>query len=517
MATKDKQADNNSSAVKVNIAKKPAVQKQKTDKTNKVIEVQPAEESTEKSNETAKVNLVKKSSDAGVTSAESQASSETTQLKAKVKPRTKLIIIISIVAIAIIIALIGIVFFAGREEKQEDKTIKAEEVSLQEGWASNFYQYMQKQRDKDFADDLRDAESIKARLYEIEETANPVLVLSYQKDGEEYTYIYFIDQENKVHRTNSDAPSRVALLYSIAGKDYDYYLGVKYSARGETGTNFSKLADEVTETIAAIAGEEGAWDHPTYLVLDKSERATIDGSEVVLTEFDKQFVEVEDSRPDIDFRVDMTDKELEDFFRMLASDYETREYFIQKYSKNVEEKVAESKRKQEEITNTKNENENAQNQPEVSPSESSNQQNAQSGQDNQNSQSGQRPSGASSTNNGSNSGDRDGIVVGNSLVKFGTYMQLDPNDWAGDRGGRLVLRADGTATFTEGANISTDEPIINFTYKVENYGFTQDNYSVNYQPAIVFYRNGVMNRAFYINSSGVLRDAGVSGYKYIGE
>lgn len=97
------------------------------------------------------------------------------------------------------------------------KYIKKEKFA--EDWLNTYYQYLKENKDSN----LIEKNKPKLKFIEVEEQDKPVMVITYQKDGEDYTNVYMIKNKS-VKAMILDQPAKVGVFYEVEASKYKYFI-----------------------------------------------------------------------------------------------------------------------------------------------------------------------------------------------------------------------------------------------------------------------------------------------------
>lgn len=356
----------------------------------------------------------------------------------------------------------GIIMLAKSSGKSETAQVELPE----EAWTKQYYTTIRALQDDNDLDYLADVTDIRGYFYQANDDREPTLVLTYEKDGKPHADTFQSNSAEKSAAHSNYVDSEVVLLYNLNDKTYDYYISIPIE--GSEEVNYLRFGDMVS---ASASGAKHVIVNPE----NDDTAKDADGKEVTLTDFDKKFIIVEDSRPGVEFRKDFTEQELVNFLQQVSAAYEPRQSLIDKADSAVKEKIIALEQKQAQITKLKA---------------------AEKAKTNKEKQ---RPS---------------GIKVGSDFVKFGRYKG---SNMSSAEGNTLILNANGTASLSGNFGNSGTSDKYNYTYKIGTYDFTQDPYSSSVRDAILLYlSDGTMARALYVYN-GKLHDGGVGIYEYVGE
>ena len=151
-----------------------------------------------------------------------------------------------------------------------------------------------------------DKNANKNSFYEVKDVKQPVMVINYQKDKQDYSNVYYIS-DDKVNVIVYNQPSTVELLYNIENKKYDYYLHVKDKDTNRYKTIAQQINDRINElkdskTIRPEEAEYSFKDDDVDKVTD------VNGKEIILTKFDETFIKPDVKEKKIEYNFDLEEK-----------------------------------------------------------------------------------------------------------------------------------------------------------------------------------------------------------------
>lgn len=261
------------------------------------------------------------------------------------KSKTTKIIIILVSVLAVIIAFTIGGYFAYKYS-QDNKTVGTE-------WGDLYYSYLKSVKEADEekikeAGLSKDIESADIRFVQVKKEDNPKMILTYEKDNEQYTNIYFITEEQQVSVITYNHPTTLKLLYNRESNEYLWYLYSK-----ENDENMYKSLDKILKEVNTSEisnSEEAESTYADYTFKDSEMKSNLDvaeGEKPTISKFDQIFIEVEvidDNTFKISFVDD--DKELKQVLIKIVGDYKTKEEIItEEVKKETEngEKILEEK------------------------------------------------------------------------------------------------------------------------------------------------------------------------------
>ncbi len=244
---------------------------------------------------------------------------ETTKKKSKLP-----VIITAIVLVVVLIAAIGGYF--GYQYIEENKTTGTE-------WGDTYYTYLKAATNKESNKEdygLKDnMENTKLQFIEVGET-NPIMVMTYDYEGDSFVNIYRTKEENKVDKIIHKEPATIEFLYHIESKSYSWYIHEK----NETQNSYKKIytilenpEDNKKAEYTIAEGEE-----------TKQDTLSGGGEPITLSKFDEIFVkpEVEPSKK-IDFNEDIEAKDLKKEITTGVEEYKPQEELVTEVKSQIEE------------------------------------------------------------------------------------------------------------------------------------------------------------------------------------
>ena len=276
---------------------------------------------------------------------------EKAETKNKTKGHKKTIAIVCIIIIILIAAVVGGYFAYEYVELKQP---------IEQEWADTYYQYI-KGSDEEETENNKIQNHSKIGFIEVEKVEDPVMLVDYEKEGKDYTDIYYINNGTVSNVINLDI-SDVKLLYDIQNKQYDWYT----YKENETADTYQKLSDVIlgkdtqidTNTTSEITennttNETTEETESTEYTFTKGEEIsvdTVDGNKISIPKFDTVFVETEVEVDKVEYNENMTDKELKETIVEGAEKYKTEEEILTEEIKNhVTDKENEVIEKQEEM------------------------------------------------------------------------------------------------------------------------------------------------------------------------
>lgn len=389
----------------------------------------------------------------------------------KKKSKKGLIIAISIIVVLVLIgASIGGYFLY--------KKIQLEKP-LDVAWGQTYYTYL-----KSIAEDEGKKESYgfnnstntKIEFCDIEIEEEPVMVISYEKDDENYSNIYYIKDDGTVYELTYSFPTDVEMLYSIEEKEYNWYL----VSKEENVAEYTPIQNKIIKSEGKEVEEDELPNEYTIKDDDKTTVETVDGEEISIDKFDETFIKPDIEDTSIDFDFNLIEEKLKEAIENLVNDYKNNDQII---TDEVKEAVTE---KETEIINKQEEMEKAKDEVEKKKAEEEAKRKAEEEA-------------------------KKGFKVGNHRLKYGTYKS-DVYIMDSSMYGTITLNQDGT--FHIKANCEGDYP-----YKIMDcdgtYKATRAIDSYEYYDAIEFTTEEGDRFVFSVSSDNEFSDQW-HGYSYQG-
>lgn len=389
------------------------------------------------------------------------------------KQKKKSLIIISLLFFIIAISIGGYFYFQYKELKKP----------IKENWGQKYYVYLKDVNENKRGEDAglpNDLKKSELSFYEVKDVKQPVMVINYQKDKQDYSNVYYIS-DDKVNVIVYNQPSTVELLYNIENKKYDYYLHVKDKDTNRYKTIAQQINDRINElkdskTIRPEEAEYSFKDDDVDKVTD------VNGKEIILTKFDETFIKPDVKEKKIEYNFDLEEKELKSKITKQVVEYTPVEEIITKETQTeVEKKIEEVEKTKEEMTKAKEEvaKKEAEEKAIKEAEEKARQ-------------------------------EAEGLKVGSYTLKYGRY------EWdlaeVGDPGRKetFILRSDKTCTHTdyEGKTFSC-------TFKVGRATDGQSIESMVERDALIIKDNGGYERSYFPKTGG-FRDTDLENFLYKG-
>ena len=242
--------------------------------------------------------------------------------------KTKIIIIvISIVLLIAILCVAG--YFIIRNMKINE--------SVGTTWGDTYYAYLKEIKMSDNKTEYglaQDTNNVKIDFIQAVEEKDPVMEIAYNKDGAEYSNIYYINDSGTVEKTTPIAGT-IEYLYNIEKSNYSWYVHTK-EENVEKYQTVNKIINQDVED------EEYSFEEKD---LERNE------SNMNISEFDKIFVTtgVEDNlKNEIDFNSD--DLDFRDIVSNAVNSYkEDSEILTEELNQNITNRVEEIKNVEKEL------------------------------------------------------------------------------------------------------------------------------------------------------------------------
>ncbi len=286
----------------------------------------------ENTKETEKVEKVEKAKKAQ-NKPESQEIKKDTETKKEQKTEevkkksSKLPIIITsiILGVLLLIAIVvGAIF--GFKYLQENKTVGAE-------WGDTYYAYLKEaiSEDADREDYglQKGMKNIELQFIETEQK-NPVMVMTYSKQDEQYVNLYKTDESGDVDKVVYTEPADVEFLYNIENEAYSWYLHTE-TFQGDSYKSLNSVLEDPDNDEADYTIKRG----------EETKQETLSGDTITLSKFDETFVEPEvDTGDKVEFSTSLEPKELRENIEKGVEEFKKQEEIVTDEVKSeTEEKV----------------------------------------------------------------------------------------------------------------------------------------------------------------------------------
>lgn len=397
--------------------------------------------------------------------------------KKEMKSKKKLVIISLSVILLVGLILGGYFFYQYQELKKP----------IKEDWGQKYYVYLndvnknKKSEDAGLPKDLKKSE---LSFYEVENVNEPVMIINYQKDKQDYSNVYYISND-KVNVLVNNQPSSVELLYNIQNKKYDYYSHVV-----DNNTHkYKTIAEQINERIQELEkgrnkANEQIKENAEYTFSDETIEKVVDvnGKEISLNKFDETFVKPNIKIETISYNFDLGERKLKSKITKQVEEYTPVEEIVTKETQTeVEKKIDEVEKTKEEMTKAKEEV--AKKEAEEKAKKEAEERERQ---------------------------EREGFKVGSYTLKYGRY------EWdlaeVGDPGRKetYILRSDKTCTHTDYEGKTTS-----CTFTTGRATDGQSIESMVERDAIIIHENGGYSRSYFPKTGG-FRDTDLENFLYKG-
>lgn len=376
------------------------------------------------------------------------------------KKNKKLPVIITLIILAVLI-VIGIGGYFGYKYIQENKTVGTE-------WGDTYYAYLKEaiSEESDIEDYGLQKGMKNAELQFIEtKEENPVMVMTYEKEDNQYVNIYKTNESEKVDKIVYTEPATIEFLYNIENQSYSWYLHTETNEQ-DSYKSVDTILENPDNNEAEYTIEKG----------EETTQKTVSGDTITLLKYDEIFVkpEVEVSEK-VDFSINLEAKELKENIENGIEKYKPQEKIV------TEEVKSETEAKVTEMEETKKSIENAK--EEIKKEE-------------------ERKAAEEAAK---------GLKVGNVTLKYGKYVS-DVSQMDSSMYGTIILKPDGK--FHIKANCEGDYPYKNLdcdgTYKIDKI-----LNSFEYFDGLTFTTNTGVSFSLEAHSGGKLSDQW-HGYTYVG-
>lgn len=248
------------------------------------------------------------------------------------KKNSKLPIIIAIIVLVVIIVG-GIGGYFGYQYIQENKTVGTE-------WGDTYYAYLKEaiseESNKEDYGLQKDMKNIELQFIETEEK-NPVMVMTYEKEDNEYVNLYKTNGSGNVDKVVYTEPADVEFLYNIENESYSWYLHTETNEQDSY-----KLLNAVLEDP-----DNNEADY-TIKKGEETTQKTVSGDTITLSKFDETFVEPEvDIGEKADFSTALEPKGLRENIEKGVEEFKKQEEII------TDEVKSETESKVKEVEETK--------------------------------------------------------------------------------------------------------------------------------------------------------------------
>ncbi len=252
------------------------------------------------------------------------------------KARSKLLIIVAIIIILLIVTVVSVL------------VLKNNNSSTGTEWGDSYYTYLKsaiKENNNKEDYGLKDnMENTNIQFIEVGES-NPVMVMTYDYEGDSYVNIYTTEGENQVDKVVYQNPATIDFLYDIQNKSYDWYLHTE----NETEDLYNKIY-----TILKKPEQNNEAEY-TIVKDDVTTQDTVSGETITLPKFDEIFIRPEiESTAKIDFTQNINPKNLKISITNIIEKFRNQEELItEEIKKAIENKIAEIEEIKQQIESAK--------------------------------------------------------------------------------------------------------------------------------------------------------------------
>lgn len=243
------------------------------------------------------------------------------------------IILVVVIATGVIIALI-----LHKNNEEANKSVGSV-------WGDSYYAYLKdainEEENKEKYGLQDNMKNTKIQFVQTSEE-NPTMVMSYDKDENEYINIYKIDNENKVEKILSQGQATIEFLYNIEQQSYDWYI----HSENETEDIFKKVENVLDDSEDITIKKD-----------DITTQETVSGDTITLKKYDEIFVKPEiEENAQIDFSEDMEIKELKNKIETVIKEYKLKDEIVTENIKaETESKIQETENIKQKIETAKEE------------------------------------------------------------------------------------------------------------------------------------------------------------------
>ncbi len=200
--------------------------------------------------------------------------------------------------------------------------IKTNLNPLKEDWGNTYYVHLKNNKES-----IPDKEANpKLKFIDVSDIDNPVMIMNYNKDTDNYTNIYYIDN-NKVNTIVFEENTNIEYLYNIEKETYEYYIHITK----ENEDDYKSLKNQIKESKEQANIET----NPDYTFKSNSDLS-----------FDDTFITPETNNDDYISLDNSTDKYLKETLEKLINAYIPEDKLLTKEEKEaIASKAAELKEK----------------------------------------------------------------------------------------------------------------------------------------------------------------------------
>lgn len=367
-----------------------------------------------------------------------------------------------VVAVVAVIIIIGVGAFFGYRSYLNNKSVGSD-------WGDTYYNFILESKSEDNKNSKIHNKS-KIEFIEVPDIDDPVMIVNYEKEEEEYSDIYFINN-GEVKNIIALESSEVEMLYNLSEKEYNWYI--------HTSTEEEEKYTILSSTIHKEVGKKETTEEKTteyiYKAGEEISVETVDGSKITMSKFDSEFVEVDVDVDTIDYNKDLSDKELKESLTTGVEKYKTNEEIA------TEKVKSEVSKKEQEVTTKKEEMKKAEEEVQKKKEEEARK--------------------AEEERKRAEEEAKKGLKVGSYTLKYGTYAGEPDGPTAGET---FVLKQNGQCEYN-GASC---------TYTVGSHDFSQD-ITPHYHDCLVI-NTGRYTRHLYPYNASRIGDGDLESYDYKG-
>ncbi|MBR3898135.1 MAG: hypothetical protein IKJ43_02505 [Bacilli bacterium] len=332
---------------------------------------------------------------------------------------------------------------------------------IKQVWGNTYYEYLRdfKKKDSPYPDGVKieKPDEYQLHFYDVKGSDDPVMVLDYQYNNENYVNVYYIKDEI-VNSINYFDPAHVELLYNIESREYIYYLINDEDGMTVYSDLGKKVNDEVGDDLEEITIEKDA----------KREVKDVNGNVHSISKFDETFIKPEIKDDGIKFNISEDPSELKKEIAKEADDFKDIKMISNDTSNYVSKSLDELVQKQKELDNyaaevkTKEEEEAKKKAEEEA---------------------------------------KKGIKVGNYTISYGTYKWMED----GQEAGVLVINNDGSCKI-DGKDC---------TYSISSHDFAQDISTAGHPKTCLAFKTSEYTTHLYPYRDNELGDGDIGDYKLV--
>lgn len=227
----------------------------------------------------------------------------------------KLPIIITCIVLGIILIVAIVVgAYFGYKYVQENKTVGTE-------WGDTYYAYLKEaiseesnKEDYGLQNGMND---IELQFIETEEQY-PVMVMTYNKDNNQYVNLYKTSGSGNVDKVIYTEPATVEFLYNIKNETYSWYLHTETN-KDDSYKSLNGLLQQPDNNKADYTIKKG----------EETTQKTVSGDTITLSKFDETFVEPEvETGEKVEFSTELESKDLRENIENAVEEYKPQTEII---------------------------------------------------------------------------------------------------------------------------------------------------------------------------------------------